>query len=119
MIHCDGCGVVPVPEEDLPVVLPELIEITGKGESPLQSVPEFVNTQCPSCGGDAKRETDTMDMFVDSSWYFYRYTDPKNDTAPFDPEKVKYWFPIDLYVGGNRACDSASHLLEVLDQDDA
>jgi leucyl-tRNA synthetase len=100
MIYCDGCGVVPVPEEDLPVVLPELVEITGKGESPLQSMPEFVNTRCPSCGGDAKRETDTMDTFVDSSWYFYRYTDSKNDTAPFDPEKVKYWFPIDLYVGG-------------------
>ncbi len=100
MIHCGGCGVVPVPEEDLPVVLPQMVELTGKGESPLQSIPEFVNTQCPSCGGDAKRETDTMDTFVDSSWYFYRYTDPKNDTAPFDPEKVKYWFPIDLYVGG-------------------
>jgi leucyl-tRNA synthetase len=100
MIHCDTCGVQPVPEEDLPVVLPTDVEITGKGRSPLQSNEEFLHTSCPKCGRSAKRETDTMDTFVDSSWYFYRYCDSKNETSPFDPEIVKYWFPIDLYVGG-------------------
>jgi leucyl-tRNA synthetase len=100
MIHCDACGVVPVPEEDLPVVLPQTVEITGKGESVLKSTPEFVNVACPECGGSARRETDTMDTFVDSSWYFYRYTDAKNESMPVNPEIVKYWFPIELYVGG-------------------
>ncbi len=93
-------GVVALPESALPVLLPEQIEITQQGGSPLGRVPEFVNTTCPVCGGPARRETDTMDTFVDSSWYFYRYTDAKNDTAPFASERANYWFPIDQYVGG-------------------
>ncbi len=100
VIHCAQCGVVPVPESDLPVVLPLGIPITGKGRSPLENVPEFVNVKCPQCGGPARRETDTMDTFVDSSWYFYRYCDPRNSTAPFDSAKIAYWFPIDQYIGG-------------------
>jgi leucyl-tRNA synthetase len=100
VVHCEKCGVVPVPEKDLPVLLPLNVEITGKGKSPLAEVPEFVNVVCPACGGEARRESDTMDTFVDSSWYFYRYTDPKNDQLPFDPAKAGYWFPIDQYIGG-------------------
>ncbi|MEN6534349.1 MAG: leucine--tRNA ligase [Bryobacteraceae bacterium] len=100
VIHCPHCGVVPVPESDLPVVLPLNIEITGKGRSPLENVPEFVNVKCPACGAAARRETDTMDTFIDSSWYFYRYCDAKNDKAPFDSAKAGYWFPIDQYIGG-------------------
>ena len=93
-------GVVALPESALPVILPENVAITQENGSPLGRVPEFVNTTCPVCGGPARRETDTMDTFVDSSWYFYRYTDAKNATAPFDPDKVDYWFPIDQYIGG-------------------
>ena len=89
-----------MPDDQLPVLLPEQIEITQQGGSPLGRVPEFVNTTCPKCGGPARRETDTMDTFVDSSWYFYRYTDAKNSKAPFDPAKAQYWFPIDQYIGG-------------------
>jgi leucyl-tRNA synthetase len=100
IIHCPKCGVVPVPEDQLPVLLPEKIEITGQGRSPLENVPEFVNVPCPKCGEPARRETDTMDTFVDSSWYFYRYVDAKNDKAPFDPAKIAHWFPIDQYIGG-------------------
>jgi leucyl-tRNA synthetase len=100
MIHCERDGVVPVPEDQLPVLLPEHIEITQQGGSPLARVPEFVNAICPKCGGPARRETDTMDTFVDSSWYFYRYTDAHNSKAPFDPAVVRYWFPIDQYIGG-------------------
>jgi leucyl-tRNA synthetase len=100
IIYCDQCGVVPVPEEDLPVVLPPNIKLTGRGHSPLADVPEFVNTTCPKCSGAARRETDTMDTFVDSSWYFYRYTAPHFDAAPVDKEAVKYWFPVDQYIGG-------------------
>jgi leucyl-tRNA synthetase len=100
MIHCEKDGLVQVPDEQLPVVLPAQIEITQQGGSPLGRVPEFVNTTCPKCGGPAKRETDTMDTFVDSSWYFYRYTDAKNAKAPFDPAVAQYWFPIDQYIGG-------------------
>jgi leucyl-tRNA synthetase len=100
MVYCAEHGIVPVPEKDLPVLLPDQIEITQEGGSPLGKVPEFVNTTCPVCGGPARRETDTMDTFVDSSWYFYRYTDPHNSTAPFDSEKANYWFPIDQYIGG-------------------
>jgi leucyl-tRNA synthetase len=84
----------------LPVRLPENVTLTGQGQSPLASVPEFVNTTCPKCGGPARRETDTMDTFMDSSWYFYRYTDPHNDRAPFDKAKAAYWFQIDQYIGG-------------------
>jgi len=93
-------GVVPLPESALPVVLPPQVEITQQGGSPLGRVAEFVDTTCPVCGGPARRETDTMDTFVDSSWYFYRYTDAKNATAPFDSAKANYWFPIDQYIGG-------------------
>jgi leucyl-tRNA synthetase len=100
MVYCAEHGIVPVPEKDLPVLLPEKIEITQQGGSPLASVPEFVNTTCPVCGGPARRETDTMDTFVDSSWYFYRYTDAHNAHAPFDSAKANYWFPIDQYIGG-------------------
>jgi leucyl-tRNA synthetase len=100
IIHCESCGLVQVPDKQLPVVLPDQIEITQQGGSPLSRVPEFVNVACPNCGRPARRETDTMDTFVDSSWYFYRYTDAKNANAPFDSEIVKYWFPIDQYIGG-------------------
>jgi len=93
-------GVVALPESALPVLLPEQIEITQEGGSPLGKVPEFANTTCPVCGGPARRETDTMDTFVDSSWYFYRYTDARNSAAPFDSERANYWFPIDQYIGG-------------------
>ena len=100
VIYCPKCGIVPVPEKDLPVVLPLGIAITGKGRSPLENVPEFMNVKCPKCGEDARRESDTMDTFVDSSWYFYRYCDPHNSSAPFDSTKIAYWFPIDQYIGG-------------------
>jgi leucyl-tRNA synthetase len=100
MIHCERDGLVPVPDDQLPVVLPEQIEITQQGGSPLSRVPDFVNVTCPKCGGPARRETDTMDTFVDSSWYFYRYTDAKNTSAPFGSPIAQYWFPIDQYIGG-------------------
>jgi leucyl-tRNA synthetase len=100
VVYCDKCGLVPVPDKDLPVVLPPLMPATVTGQSPLASVPEFVNVKCPKCGGAARRETDTMDTFIDSSWYFYRYTDPHNDKAPFDPALVRYWLPVDQYIGG-------------------
>jgi len=100
MLYCDKDGIVPVPEKDLPVILPENVDITLTGGSPLGRLPEFVNATCPKCGGPARRETDTMDTFVDSSWYFYRYTDARNDKAPFDSKTIAYWFPIDQYIGG-------------------
>ncbi len=100
MLYCEKDGIVPVPEKDLPVILPEKVDITLTGGSPLGQVLEFVNVTCPKCGGPARRETDTMDTFVDSSWYFYRYTDAHNDRAPFDPQIAGYWFPIDQYIGG-------------------
>ncbi len=100
MLYCEKDGIVPVPEKDLPVILPENVDITLTDGSPLGRVPEFVNVTCPRCGGPARRETDTMDTFVDSSWYFYRYTDAHNDRAPFDSKTVAYWFPIDQYIGG-------------------
>ena len=100
VVYCPKDGLVPVPDKDLPVLLPPNPKLTGEGESPLAATPEFVNTTCPKCGGAARRETDTMDTFVDSSWYFYRYCDPHNDKAPYDSAKVGYWFPIDQYIGG-------------------
>ena len=101
IIYCETCGVVPEKYENLPVELPESAPFTGVGESPLAKVEEFVNTTCPNCDEPAKRETDTMDTFVDSSWYFFRYTDPKNAEQPFDPKIVAYWTPVDQYVGGD------------------
>ena len=100
MLYCEKDGIVAVPEKDLPVILPEKVDITLTGGSPLSRVPEFVNAICPKCGGPARRETDTMDTFVDSSWYFYRYTDAHNDRAPFEGKIAQYWFPIDQYIGG-------------------
>jgi leucyl-tRNA synthetase len=100
MLYCAKDGIVPVPDDQLPVLLPENVEITQEGGSPLAKLPEFVNATCPKCGGPARRETDTMDTFVDSSWYFYRYTSAKDDKAPFGTTAVSYWFPIDQYIGG-------------------
>jgi len=100
VVYCERDGMVAVPDKDLPVLLPANPKLTGEGQSPLATDPEFLNTTCPKCGGAARRETDTMDTFVDSSWYFYRYCDPKNDKAPYDSAKVGYWFPIDQYIGG-------------------
>jgi leucyl-tRNA synthetase len=101
VIYCDKDGMVPVPYEQLPVVLPQTAAFTGTGESPLASVPEFVNTTCPKCDGPARRETDTMDTFVDSSWYFFRYLDPRNDDKPFDSGIAAQWTPVDQYIGGD------------------
>ncbi|MDP2908382.1 MAG: leucine--tRNA ligase [Nanoarchaeota archaeon] len=99
VIYCDKCGMVPVPEKDLPVKLPEDVRFTGEG-NPLAKVNKFVNVKCPECKNEARRETDTMDTFVDSSWYFLRYCSPKENKKPFDPKKVKYWMPVDQYIGG-------------------
>ena len=101
VIYCPNCGMVPVPYEQLPVVLPATASFTGTGESPLAGVPEFVNTSCPNCDAPARRETDTMDTFVDSSWYFFRYLDPRNDAEPFDVEIARRWTPVDQYIGGD------------------
>jgi leucyl-tRNA synthetase len=100
MVNCDNCGLVPVPEEDLPVLLPDIEDYLPQGRSPLAAVDEFVDTACPECDGPAQRETDTMDTFVDSSWYFFRYADAANDQAIFEPEKPAYWMPVDQYIGG-------------------
>jgi leucyl-tRNA synthetase len=101
IIYCDSCGTVPVPYEQLPVVLPKTADFSGVGESPLAGIPEFVNTRCPKCNGPAQRDTDTMDTFVDSSWYFFRYCDPANDSAPFTSKIVENWIPVDQYIGGD------------------
>ncbi len=100
MIHCETCGIVPVPDAELPVLLPVVEDYAPRGRSPLAAAEDWVNVSCPSCGGAARRETDTMDTFVDSSWYFMRYADPKNDTAPFSREAVDAWLPVDQYIGG-------------------
>jgi leucyl-tRNA synthetase len=100
MIYCETDGIVPVPDDQLPVELPKIAQFTGRGDSPLAQVPEFVNVKCPKCGRPARRETDTMDTFVDSSWYFYRFADPRNSKQPFDPAAAKYWLPVDFYSGG-------------------
>jgi leucyl-tRNA synthetase len=99
MIHCP-CGIHPVPDDQLPVVLPKGVNLKVEGGSPLDHVPEFVNTTCPKCGGPAKRDTDTMDTFVDSNWYYFRYCDPHNDNAPFDRPEIDYWLPVEQYIGG-------------------
>jgi len=100
VIHCEKDGVVPVPYADLPVELPKVTTFSGRGDSPLAQVPEWVNVKCPTCGGPARRETDTMDTFVDSSWYFLRFCDPHNASLPFDPATATYWMPVDFYSGG-------------------
>ncbi|MCB5253696.1 MAG: leucine--tRNA ligase [Candidatus Cloacimonadaceae bacterium] len=109
MIHCPSCGIVPVPDEDLPVLLPDEVQVGQTTSNPLLSVPDWLNVKCPVCGEDARRETDTMDTFVDSSWYYARYTDAHNQDLPFDPAKADYWLPVDQYIGGiEHAC---MHLL--------
>src|SRR5436190_6310918 len=100
IVHCDACGIVQVPDADLPVLLPDVEDYAPRGRSPLAAAEDWVNVTCPKCGGPARRETDTMDTFVDSSWYFMRYADPKNDTAPFTREAVDAWMPVDQYIGG-------------------
>jgi leucyl-tRNA synthetase len=100
VVYCGKCGMQPVPTDDLPVLLPKTVEFSGRGDSPLAQISEFVNVSCPKCGGPARRETDTMDTFVDSSWYFLRFCDPHNEDLPFDPETVSYWGPVDFYSGG-------------------
>ncbi|KKK49542.1 hypothetical protein LCGC14_3134010, partial [marine sediment metagenome] len=100
IVYCERCGLVPVPEEELPVLLPDIEDYTPRGKSPLAASEEFVNTSCPRCGNAAHRETDTMDTFVDSSWYFLRYCDARNDRASWDREAVDHWMPVDQYIGG-------------------
>jgi leucyl-tRNA synthetase len=100
IVHCGDCGMVPLPDEELPLLLPDIDDFLPKGKPPLATNEEWMNVPCPRCGSPARREADTMDTFVDSSWYFLRYADPHNDSAPFDPGVVDYWLPVDLYIGG-------------------
>ncbi len=100
MLYCERCGIVPVPEDQLPVLLPEDVQFTGAGESPLTTSPTFMQAVCPHCGGSARRDADTMDTFMDSSWYFLRYCSPHENAQAFDPEAVRHWMPVDMYVGG-------------------
>jgi leucyl-tRNA synthetase len=100
IVHCERCGIVPVPEDQLPVLLPDTVDYRGSGENPLTRDEAFLNVTCPSCGGPAKRETDTMDTFIDSSWYWFRYLSPDKDDGPIDPDLVESWTPVDQYVGG-------------------
>ncbi len=100
VVHCESCGIVPVPEEELPVLLPEIDDYTPKGKSPLEAAEDWIRVPCPRCGSEGRREADTMDTFVDSAWYFLRYCDPRNDQAPFDRALVDYWLPVDQYIGG-------------------
>ena len=100
VVHCANCGPVGLADEDLPLLLPENVPLTGGGGSPLARVESFVHTTCPRCGADARRDTDTMDTFVDSSWYYFRYLDPDNSSAPFDFRRQQPWMPVDLYIGG-------------------
>ncbi|MCS7294450.1 MAG: class I tRNA ligase family protein, partial [Chloroflexota bacterium] len=109
IVYCDACGTVPVPEEQLPVLLPEKVQFLPTGQSPLTMIREWVNTTCPQCGGPARRETDTMDTFICSSWYQMRYIDPHNSERPFSPELAEYWLPVDQYTGG--AEHAVMHLL--------
>jgi leucyl-tRNA synthetase len=101
IVYCERCGIVPVPDEELPVLLPHIDDIRPKGKPPLAQAEDWVRVPCPRCGGEAERETETMDTFVDSSWYFLRYCDPRNETVPFEREIVDYWNPVDLYIGGS------------------
>ena len=114
VIYCPDCGEVLVPEDQLPVMLPEDVKFDAGAVSPLATSESFVNCTCPKCGKPARRETDTMDTFLCSSWYYLRYTDPKNDKAPFAKDKVNYWSPVDQYIGGTRACNSASLVFPLL-----
>jgi len=100
VVYCDACGMLPVPDDQLPVVLPDVEDYKPRGRSPLAAAEDWVNTTCPGCGGPARRETDTMDTFVDSSWYYMRYCDARNDTAPWDPVLLSRWMPVDQYIGG-------------------
>ncbi|MBN1540662.1 leucine--tRNA ligase [candidate division KSB1 bacterium] len=109
IVYCDTCGETPVPEKDLPVLLPDQVEFSGQGQSPLSTNPDFVNTTCPTCGGPARREVDTMDTFVCSSWYFLRFPNPHLSDKAFDPEIIKKWLPVDQYVGGSEHANM--HLL--------